>query len=263
MPSTSTSPVSTGSSSSSPSSSLPPIAVAGDEIHWDRCFGLGIPLIGPQAIYQGKPVPSWEEGADAPTNEIHVSLFQCERISWANFERGPISMLFEWDGNLNNPSSCAGGHVDGRGVLDSIWFSDPDLAAYAKAEYAMPAVLGTFTYNSSSTPEGQQIHWTWAAAPNEASDASQTVPPVDHRFSTTDGIRLFWYNGKGVNRMDFWREFEQQQVQSATSGTMQPPMLWATQGPVKQYSETGAFKQNGSMNATLARYDDLACKQPV
>ena len=245
-------------------SGMPIVAGMANEIIWDQCTGLGITQDGPQAVYKGNPPPGWEEPATAPTNSIYTVLYKCERVSWGQFERGPIYSLMEWDGNLDNPTSCGGGNVDDRGVLESIWFSDPELVAFAKSTYAMPAYLGSFSLNRTDGPEGREIRWTWAADGNEPSDALIVNPTLEHNFTVKTGSRLFWYNGQGVSRLDFWRHYEEDQIESAVSvGTMQPPMMWATQGPTGRFMATSATHGHESMNATLVRYNDLECKQPV
>lgn len=254
----------TPASSSGTSGPSPLGEVPDDQIQWNDCVGAGLQIVAPQAIYRGNPPhPSWEEDANAPTNAFRVILARCERIAWGQFERGPIFVLLEWDGNLNNPSSCGGGDVQERGALDSIWFSDPELVQFAKDAYQMPAHLGTFTYDSTQGPEGREIRWTWATAGNEPSDTLLVDPQPDQLGDVEAGSRLFWSNGQGVNRMDFWRSYQQDQFEVGATGTMQPPMLWATQGPVKEYAATAGNHAQQSMNATLVRYGDLECKEPL
>jgi len=114
-------------------------------------------------------------------------------------------------GNFAEPAACHEGATT-RAALESIWFSDPEVAAYAHEAYGMPAHVAEFTAALTSTPAGAR-DWSWTWTPPGGAPSSvaihdpprvSTRPPRTRTASTAQR--------GGVSYLDFTETYDRSDV---------------------------------------------------
>jgi hypothetical protein len=189
------------------------------------CDGFVMILDGPNALYPGRPVADWGQNPNSPDNEMQHQVLRCERISWGPFERGPVYVIQEWQGNFDLPDSCRGSN-NGNRALESIWFSDPDIARFAHDAYGMNAYSGTFSSDVESIGTSLKWTWTWANGTNAASRVTVYDPALGFNETIPYLYRVYWGNGVGVSYMDYSFKFVHGQLgEIGAEGTLPAPMM--------------------------------------
>jgi len=238
-----------------------------NHIEWTGCTGSDVILDGANAVWKGNTPPGWGQNPTSPLQGMVSAAWKCDRISWGSFERGPIYMMQEWQTNFDDPVSCQqNGTYQNRWVMESIWFSDPDVAAYAHQVYGLTTYAANFTFQQTPTvPGGPTDTWAWTWTPKEGSESTFTLhydePPLS-QGKTID--RIFWYNGQGISYMDLTSNYKKGAAYDPAQGNFPAPMMWGQYGPTSQFVEAQAFAEiDGSLSASIARFGDMGCTKPL
>lgn len=249
--------------SSAPALTTPPPPIAatpglGLDVEWTACRGVGGLLDGP---FEGNLPPGWQ-ATEQPEDTIAFSVQKCDRASWGPYERGPIYTLFEFHQNFVDPAKChEGSDVKQRMILESIWFSDPELVAWAKG-FGMTAYQGTFQSNYTALPEnGTALSFSWNATNRPRSDIEYATDSLRNPVSEVN--RIYWFNGEGISYWDLRQDYQGDSIGKASKGTMQAPMLWGRAMPRPEFvSYHTGIGDDESMSAHLARFHDVQCEVP-
>lgn len=235
-----------------------------DRFAWTGCAGASLMLTGPSAVYGGAVPPGWEAPSTL-ASRVHLLLYRCERVAWGSFERGPVTILQESHLAFSDPESCRGGDARSRAVLQSVGFSDPEVAAYARDRHRMPAYAADFGEQHRALGAGAEWEWTWTAAGGKESrvllDEGAAGPPS--RLDD-DVTRVFWPDGPGVGLMDLSRSFAFDQAAPLLAhGVLNAPLLHARM-PAPDFATAQASRHwDAHAEASLAHFRDPACLEPA
>jgi hypothetical protein len=191
----------------------------------------------------------------------------CDRISWGPFERGPISLVQEWQSNFDDPQKCQEGRKGTRVALESIGFSDPEIANYARQVHGMNAYAANFTFAvTPATPSGGGKTWTWTWTPDGAEQSRMTVHDLQLGKNATPTFdhRVYWFNGQGISYMDYTETVEASGILTGPAeGVLAPPMMYGKTG-VAQFTDPGSnLQDHSSFSGTITRFGDSQCEHPL
>lgn len=249
-----------GPGPSASAGSEPPPA-SGLSPHADGCTGFE--LIAPWP--GGHPRAHVPQGWDAanPLSSVQVEAWECQRLAWGRFERGPVRILFETHDQGAAPGPCRStDELTTLAVLQSLWTDDADLAADLAAQ-GLPARWAPMAAADTAAGAAAVRDWSWGL-PGEASRVAVPMP-----LSAIPGAplakRLFWDNGTAVSSMDLaataspaGQRLDRVNVipQVVPQATFAAPMLLADRpAPL---ATAHAF-QDGQWAADIHHYGDLRC----
>lgn len=261
-----TTPTTSSSRSETPFPAPEPTA---NEIRWSSCTGLGIGIETPAPLVNGARPLGWEKSADilnAAITDLYYTVIQCERVSWGSFERGPVFTMMERHNDFEAPEKCREDAGQLRVIVQSIWFSDPDLVEFARTRFGMPAFLGEFGFNFSTTASAQMSIWTWKLPGGNVSEMS--FPSRDDALlNTAEPVwRQYWIDGEGVSYMDLNEHFQTPEpAPGAAYGRLPSPMLWGQSMPEDSFftPDRADQKLEASYSASISRFGDLECNEPL
>jgi len=239
---------------------MPLVAMYGTE-----CTGLKIALEGPSAVYRGRPVADWPENSASPMNQMNLQVFKCERLAWGPFERGPVFMVQEWQGNFDDPPSCyANSNVGGRTALESIWFSDPEIAKYARDEYHMNAYAATFTLDLKTIGTANEYDWGWVNGSGMPSQVTFHDPQHGFNVNDTDVERVYWGNGVGISYLDFSYTYLHSRIgELEAEGSLPSPMMYGRYGPPEFATALDNIELQAAVGGPIQAFRDSQCKEPL
>ncbi|HUR26393.1 MAG TPA: hypothetical protein VM327_10315 [Candidatus Thermoplasmatota archaeon] len=190
-----------------------------------------------------------------------MDAWQCQRVSWGAFERGPVQMLFESHTNGASPPKCQIQATGAEFFLNSWWISDPGLAKYGREMYGAPTYYAPINFTSSSTGPVVQHAASWGL-PGKGDSHFDVVEGQDyHPAGPSPLLRYFWFEESVVHLMD--QHTIQSLPQSAgelVTGKMYPPMLLSK--VVSDFVSSGNWAKASSMEADFASFKDLQCNEP-
>jgi hypothetical protein len=263
--STSTPPSTLTTSSTNPPIKTPENSTVPATWEWTGCTGFALALDGPTTLFPGTTPPGWEPGS-SPDNAMTVQAWRCDRVSWGLFERGPIFMVQEWSTNFTAPSKCEEARAGPHNILESIWFSDSEVADFARSVYGMPTYVADFTFTEAAVSPGlppKEWIWTWTTSDGAESRVTIHDPNTGLTGGSTPNFRFYWHNGQGISYMDFHFTYENQFTSGYAEGVLAPPMMWGKAG-IPNF--VGAFENlelNASLSGTISRFGDAGCTKPL
>lgn len=242
---------------------LPPTAGLADPgaIEATECVEGGVNTPGLAGSFGEMPPAGWERSeTDHPLTFVYDWIFQCSRVAWGSFER-PSFVLWELHQSFEVVDSC---RRDGalHYFVGTLWFSDPDLVAQARA-IGLPAFWGDFELSTSDAGDLRSWAWTWNAPNEAASSLTFTDNPPQVTVDRTAPGRFFWFTEGEVRYFD--NEFVERLNQAANpvvTGSMAVPMMYAGRG-VEPFLGAGNAVAESHFSGTFHRFGDLECKQPV
>ncbi len=232
---------------------------------WSGCRGFRAGIPGPTSLFSFEPPPpGWESGN--PLTEFDLRFFECDRVLWGGFERGPVQMLVEMGGSFQNPEACGGEHATLLRNLASWWFSDPQVADYAAAAYGVHAIATNFTIERQGQGGVVDQTWKWGLA---GARSSARLADVDASGSmTTHVTRIFWFVGDGVYAMDLRQDWlfptgsTQGSAARPVTGRLEDPMLYSSSSDLNDFVGRADRYEGLELSAGFVRFKDLACEQP-
>jgi len=227
--------------------------------HFVDCQRLASTRDFPLDSSPGSPPGNWSSQT-GPKSRIYMLFLKCERISWGNFERGPISIIFEAHTNLEYPEKCAAGTADLLAAMHAVWTDDSQVAAYLNETYGLVVRFAQVRNNDTRTDLMQHVDWQWSVGGQPESvisfDQAIITPSPAH-----DDLRFAWFHGSSVWIMDLSEDFTLSSGQTVlTPGTLRPPTLYSDSGQ-EVYVGMGEASLSAQSSATLRKYGDAECSQ--
>lgn len=235
-------------------------------IEWTGCEGLAVSVDGPAPLYRAHAtVPAGWAPAASPTATVQVSVRECQRIAWGPFERGPVVVLQEWHGEFEDPPACHPGPASLRVMLESIWFSDAEVAAYASERHGMPAHHGAFRFARDDAGPAASWSVAWSEPGGPESTATLFEQPASLALNKSLVRRVYWANGGGVSAMEMHDTFRIGSAGSAVAaGTLPSPMLHGRSSPDPAFATAEAgLQRDASARAAIDHYKDTQCRTPA
>lgn len=150
-------------------------------------------------------------------------------------------------------------------ILAALWFSDPEIAQYARDVFGMPAQAAEITYEATAAASGQVAHATWKLPDGQLSEASFYD---EQQFDSTyyPNWRIFWGVGSGVSYFDISEVYHTPQASPGVAyGVLAPPMLYGTSMPDPTFATAGQTDiiHEGVASAEISRFSDAECAKPL
>lgn len=231
------------------------------------CKGVSTVFYGPTMVFSEPMPPGWEERDTIPATEVFLRLYECQKVSWGPFERGPVTMLAEVHGSLDASEGCLEDRPSDAGPhtwLTTFWFSDRELAEWVKTNYGAPVHYGEFKITQDATPAGVSHTWSWRAPEQEWSFITMRDIPISDDHATTYIETWFWFNGLGISYMDFSKiSMSDDTSAPVVDGHMAPPMMFATASGQGNYAAIADWFPSADFDAPIRRFGDLECKVPA
>jgi hypothetical protein len=251
---------STTSTADVPISRLPKQESSPQRLQLNDCFGLDTGHYAVSSLEGAKPPPQWGEGP-TPITEVYIMAFNCERIAIGPFERGPVQFLIEVHGNREAPENCTTGDYTSSEVITQVWSNDLQIVEYFSTKLGLPAALGFMNFTTTTTGPRTAFNLTLEKPGGPPSWLeTDTYGPAD--TNGTYLYRRFWVNERGgISYMDFETSYSRSsQASQIVTGLVRDPFLHVD--GVERYVGTGNILGPSSVDAPIARFGDLECKEP-
>jgi hypothetical protein len=188
--------------------------------------------------------------------------YECNRISIGPFERGPIRIVTDGHDKADIPLACkatvkGGSH---QAILNTFLVNDSMVADYLAATYGLPATYAQIQNQAQAAGALVQHAWTWTPPGLSAS----TVMIFDDGQAQSNDIsdRFYWQRGAGIGILDFvYTRQGPTFTNRAAYGTMQPPMLLASQPQGLFISSSADYYPSLSGEGIIRLYKDAQCQQ--
>lgn len=233
------------------------------DIEWTNCKSFSAITNGPTTIYPYAPYPpGWEEPTIGELSEHYLNAAFCERISWGQYERGPIYTLFEGLSGAFAPDSCLEERYNHYSFMGTVWISDEEIAKEFEKVFDIPTYYAEFTYNNHTNDIYTEIIWTWKTLGGEPS--SFTLKEIDGNGGRFEHIeRMFWFNDTQLSYLSLTMMDEYPLIQAQPSyGHMEPPMI-AASGPYREYVATSGSHPKSQWTGTIHSFKDYQCEEPI
>ena len=136
---------------------LPAVPVVPDNesvpltLHFEGCKAFDAYLAIPRPLAKGNTPEGWEPmDRTNPLADYQSQGFMCDKFSLGPFERGPIFFIADMHDVADIPLAC-GQPGTGRGnvdILNALFVSDPDVAAFMNRTYNMPVLAAAVQYSN-------------------------------------------------------------------------------------------------------------------
>ncbi|MEA3142735.1 MAG: hypothetical protein QOG31_59 [Thermoplasmata archaeon] len=193
---------------------------------------------------------------------IGVRGVDCKRLSVGAFER-PATLVWEVNAHAFFPRSCLTNGTGGnnRGVLNSLYVGDAELAAYLSDTYGMPVQVSKIASATQATGELAIHTWTWG--PVGMDPSSLNILEDASTPDTPNWIELFWQKGDGVVALRAETKVDRPLVGNREGyGIFKPPMQAANFNG-GNFAGLADWYPAYHAEGTFSIYSDLNCKNPV
>lgn len=245
-----------------------PTATFDSSAVWSGCRGFRTSIGDAKAMYDLNPPPQgWEED-DNPVTDFDLRFYECDRVSWGSFERGPVQMILELGTNFLPPDACAGENATLLREVTSWWFNDAEVAQFARDVYGVNSYAAEISVDLSSTGQATDQTWRWGLpgqAQSEVRFADVDLPSQP----TTHTTRVLWFVNNTVRAMDFAQEWVVPPASMHGSafrpavGRLEPPMVYAAAGYMNDFIGRSERYEGMEIAADFYRFGDLFCEQPL
>ena len=227
------------------------------EAFWSNCHGIRNAFLFPPGENPNEPPEGWDSPL-ALGSDLGFELFQCERISWGTFERGPTYMMIEYS-DIFPPQDCRGPGNFFSQIL-SIWFDDPEIAAFVNQTYGLVTHAGNFTETATANGAGKEMQWQWQTG--DFPPSKVRVYTLTDEMSEKGGniVRFYDINKTRILALDIRFDLVGHVFTSLLSpGTMSEPMLFARTG--LPYLGRADVITGGDMEGKIHFYEDVQCEE--
>ncbi len=144
-------------------------------------------------IYAPEGPSGWEKLGIIPEVVYRYEVYECRRVSWGTFERGPVRMAFQSHDYYQAPESCRDGVSGAAYLLVHGITDDAELAQAIQAEIGLPTVVGTISIETNEQHGLVMAQVRWGAGDNlvELTFLPYTGSKGPAQFETVD----FVYDG--------------------------------------------------------------------
>jgi hypothetical protein len=247
-------PISTSTASSTPNGH------GSDALYLADCIGAEavgeIPWSwGPQPPYE-----SWRN--DEPgVGDLAIVTFECQRVGFRDFERGPITFAIEHHNFVTVPQECYGGIRERVFVMARLWVDDPELAAAFHSWHGMPVVNGTIEH--SEPTNGSRLQ-EWRLVSPDGAESRFSLPAVESENGVVSQIHAYaWPSDGGIAMLEMHRTYTKYEATVlVASGQMAPPTQWAQFAQGLPFVGRGDVMQSAVLDPRLVAYQDDLCRVP-
>ena len=231
------------------------------EVFWSDCHGIRTAFTFPLDTNPVDHPPGWEPEGRAGS-ELGVEVYECQRVSWGPFERGPVHFLFELHGELDPPEKCTEGDPNFIRAFTSFWTDDASLGQYLDDVYDLPVIVGNFTETVTSNPETREIHWVWNTNGSQPSEVSVHTVGEEKQSWGGNLVRMYWFNATHLSYMDIDDDVRGYKVSSILSpGTMSEPMVFSRTG--LPFMGRSVVITEGDMSGKIKTFEGFDCEKQV
>lgn len=221
------------------------------EISWAECRGVSATAYR-LAAENDPPVPEGQ-GYDWPINEFYFHGYECARMNFGRFERGPVRFMFDGHSNYLAREACSEGDFFREDGLGTFWIDDQEIAS-ALAELGMNARLATFAV---SGPVDGVTTWSWESQGSTSSLSFSDNEQDSGNLPLT--LRQFWFKGSTLGYMDFTMNGGHDLIAPA-SGLLDGSTLYGN-GMTMPFVGVGNNYPDIELSAEIRLFGDLQCLQ--
>lgn len=225
------------------------------------CWGLETAMEFPGHSNPGEPPADWGPHRGFGS-DLLMMFYECNRMSWGGYERGPVRMMWETHSNFGVQPKCDNEDRTTIDVLSALFIDDLHLARFAQDELHIRTQAADFTMVKTETAGLTTTAVSWTVGGN--------VSRLEHRdhpgLGSGDYVhaqRMLWVHGNTTYalQLDKVRHFGNGNTM-AIHGNVEAPALYAKSGTTT-YASFGNPVHAMEVTATLDRYGDWRCEQPL
>lgn len=194
-------------------------------------------------------------------SETHMTFLACERFAWGPFER-TLVFAFEDHSSMRMPPSCEGhDSAVADGILDNLWVTDPEVAAYLVSNYELPASTAAISYSDSSAPAPTR---TWSLTPTGATESEITfIQPTGEVKASSFGLRLIWSTSNVLGFLNLASSYSYHDPgATVANGHMEAPSTFASGGQT-QWDGLAGWTNNQTTAGKVLMWKDTLCAEPL
>lgn len=249
-------------SSESADSHLPEVPIAekaASHLVLTGCTGMATRITSPEQGITAPVPPGWEAANGLPT-VISLFAITCDHVSFGQFERGPLDLVFESHGKFQAPESCRSGDYTFLNVLARVVVDDEELAAMMSKDLGITTSVGSLHIEPSGSEIVGATSFRWTI---EGGDSAVHFGRFQNPTSPIDATyRYAWAAGDRLGMVDMhWEAIEAQFEPGASPATFSPPMLLAT-AAVPILVGTGSIVEQFFPSGTFRFYEGYECAVP-
>ena len=241
-----------------PAAEIPEQATPEKRWNWTDCFGFDGVTYYPFETGPGDAPPGWEFNLQSGRIASDVSLFafKCDRISMGDFERGPISMIWETHSKFTPPEACEKGQWALMSVVSLVIVNDQEVAAYL-LERGVPAVVSDILVEQTTAASLQRQIWSWDLPGGRSTIEAATAGP--HSDTLPFVHRWVWWDNQKLTMADF--EMADSVARAPIpllTGSLSDDMLYSRDAP-NQFAATGDYNSKITMTEKSKFVGDASC----
>ncbi len=153
--------------------------------------------------------PRPDSWPDAFLQRFGYAFYDCERVSWGQYERGPVQILFEGETLELNAYGCTPDRFNSARLVTRVYMDDRELATAWQGFFGDPVSIVEFNFSEEELTEGlNQTRLAWSG---ESVDASYMMMPHGPHSSGTQEkeYRYIWFNDTSILTLDLMIQYEQ------------------------------------------------------
>lgn len=236
-----------------------------DGVEATDCSGAVASAIIPGAVEAPTP-EGWAAETTRAWTDIRMYAWQCERLAWGEFERGPVRIVVELHNAHQTPHACQWG----TGfltfwMLHGLWVDDPELADAWARTYGLQAVVADIAMHDEDGPAASRsITWSHVAGGGSVSNTLTVLAEQGEQPVSMPPSRMFWEvpeavgNGSRLASLDLEGGFAHSPLAERPAlAEFDPPLILARYGPA--FPMAGARQADGDVGGDFTTYVDLQC----
>jgi hypothetical protein len=211
---------------------------------------------GPAELFGGPLPPGWQPES-SPVFQL-LQLYECTRLSWGTFERGPVHLIFELSEDFIAPEACERGDFERESIVRALWIDDAEIGAWLAKTYNFPIRIATVNVERVGA-EATVETWKWAQTQDAQSELhfQFSIPRSD---PTTTRHRLYWFDQDSVNYMDLSKTFSyDDNAMRASAGVLQQPTIYANWTGSNEYAGLADRLYGLDAAVSISLFDDFQC----
>ncbi len=199
--------------------------------------------------------PDWEAENDLGVRGVNLYAWECQRINFGPFERGPVRIVVEAHDNFMPPAECREGNgTFFNAYLSRLLVDDADIANFMHTMHGLPASYAEFDATVDAAAVVSTYTWTWdsdggVSVVSVIEDDQQTPADlITTRFLWRNGTQAGWLHTQFTNTAPIITD-------RLATWQLAPPMLMASN---QTEAGTGSVLV-GSWSATIQQFEDSGC----
>ncbi|MEK6985613.1 MAG: hypothetical protein AABX89_04440 [Candidatus Thermoplasmatota archaeon] len=253
---------STSMQSAEPTAEPSSVALNSRDPHWSDCKALFTSVVLPDSLAPTISPPTWNEpplgGLGA---ELKTEVYECERVKWGKFERGPVRMMWELHTGILPPEKCDSNRTFPIAFVMQVLVNDAELVEYMAMELGLPARFANISLRESLDPPHYSQAWNWNVPEFPESTLESFV--VGGEIDETKEIgRIVWVSTTSLFFMDWSSTLRNTYTNKwLVHGVLAAPMYYASLG-IPTFISDGASTGNYAMTGHMWEFSDFQCEHP-